>query len=164
MLSDKFQKIEEFLVLAAILAGVQSLQRNSVTRDQLKHLVELQREEFHQCVRAETEHLHNAISQMHSNVEKLSHDTHQVSERMGKLEGRISQSSGVGEPLRDHNDPAYAQIAFLDIPVESSVSPIFCFFVYGGSAHARNYGRLATTTAYKTHRHGTMTAMMKRRT
>ena len=117
MLSDKFQKIEEFLnapslheisapvpashenqLLAAILAGVQSLQRNSVTRDQLKHLVELQREEFHTYVRAETEPLHNAISQMHSNVEKLAHDTHQVSERMGKLEGRVSQSSGVGEP------------------------------------------------------------------
>ena len=97
------------------------MQRNSATRDQLKHLVELQREEFHTYVRAETEPLHNAISQMHSNVEKLSHDTHQVSERMGKLEGRISQSSGVGEPLRDHNDPAYAQIAFLYFPTESSV-------------------------------------------
>ena len=51
----------------------------------------------------------------------LSHDTHQVSERMSKLEGRISQSSGVGEPLRDHNDRAYATIAFLNFPTESSV-------------------------------------------
>ena len=90
VLWDRFQNIEEFLntpgipkpaapiptadgnpVLAAILAGVQNLQRNSVTRDQLKQFVELQREEFHTYVRAETEPLHNAISAIHSNVEKL---------------------------------------------------------------------------------------------
>ena len=74
-------------------------------------------------MRAETETLHTAVSQIHSNVDKLAHDTHQVALRMGKLESRVGrvQSSGVDEPLRDANDPAYAQIAFLNFPAESSV-------------------------------------------
>ena len=141
-LSEKFQRMEEFLntpgslepsapittsddnpVLAAILAGVQSLQRNSVTREQMKQLVELQREEFHTYVRAETEPLHNAVTELHCGVVKLSHDTHQASERITKLEGRVTQfqSSGAFEQVRDANDPAYKQIAFLNFPAESSV-------------------------------------------
>ena len=52
---------DEHPVLAAILAGVQDLQRSSVTREQLKHIVELQRAEIHTLVRAETEPLHSSF-------------------------------------------------------------------------------------------------------
>ena len=141
MLSEKFQKMDEFLnlpgsepsvpnpasdenpVLAAILAGVQNLQRNSVTRDQLKQFVDLQRQEFQTHVLAEKEPLHNAVTKIHSNMESLARDTHNVAERMSKIEGRVTQfqSAGIGEPLRDANDPAYSKIAFLNFPAESSV-------------------------------------------
>ena len=52
---------DEHPVLAAILAGVRDLQRSNVTRDQLKHFVELQRAEIHTLVRAETEPLHSSF-------------------------------------------------------------------------------------------------------
>ena len=114
---------DENPVLAAILAGVQNLQRNSVTRDQLKQFVDLQRQEFQTYVLAETEPLHNAVTKIHSNMESLARDTHNVAERMSKIEGRVTQfqSAGIGEPLRDANDPAYSKIAFLNFPAESSV-------------------------------------------
>ena len=58
-------------VLAAILAGVQNLQRTSVTRDNLKQLVDFQREEFMTMIRAETEPLHTAVGKFHSNLNNV---------------------------------------------------------------------------------------------
>ena len=72
MLNAKFQKFDEFLLttrgdeqtpmppsdenpmLPAIWPGVKHLERNFITRDNLKQLVDLQREEFLTLVRAET--------------------------------------------------------------------------------------------------------------
>ena len=82
---------DEHIVLAAILAGVQNLQRNYVTRDQMKQLVDLQRQEFLTLVRAETEPLHCAVNQLHSNARTIVHGTFQVSERMNTLENRVAQ-------------------------------------------------------------------------
>ena len=72
-------------------------------------------------MRAETKTLHNAVSEIHSNVEKFGRDIYQVAERMGKLESRAAQfqSAGIGEPRRDANDAAYSKIAFLNFLPES---------------------------------------------
>ena len=87
---------DEHPVLAAILAGVQDLQRSSVTRDQLKHFVELQRAEIHTLVCAETEPLHSAVEQIHANIGSLARDSNEVADRIKVLEQKVAsmQSSG----------------------------------------------------------------------
>ena len=140
-LESKFQKLDEFLnmaavdasppmpqsddnpVLAAILAGVQNLQRTSVTRDSLKQLVDFQREEFMTMIRAETEPLHTAVGQLHSNLNNVGRETYKLNARINAIESRVVQigNSGNHEPTRDASDPAYNQVAFLNFPEQSTV-------------------------------------------
>ena len=89
----------------------------------MKQFVDLQRQEFLTLVRAETEPLQCAVNQIHSNVRTIAHDTFQVSERMTTLENRVAQFQIAGSvgPVRDANDPAYSQIAFLNFPADSYV-------------------------------------------
>ena len=100
---------------------MQNLQRSSVTRDHLKQLVDLQRAEFHALVRAETEPLHNAVTQIHSSICGLARENNQMAERMRKMESRVEQFPGFQEPIRDAADPAYNQIAFVNFPQQSTV-------------------------------------------
>ena len=66
-------------------------------------------------MQAETTPLHRSVAAVVSEVKELQ-------QGIIRLEGRMSSSSTrVGEPLRDANDSAHAQIAFLNFPAESSV-------------------------------------------
>ena len=77
-------------VLAAILADAQQLQRNEMTRESLKQLVDLQRQEFLTMVRAEKEPLHAAISKIHSDVSTVARNHFQIGERVNTLESRMN--------------------------------------------------------------------------
>ena len=104
-------------ILHAILAGVKDLQRSSVTRDQLKQLVELQRAEFRSLVRAETEPLHTAVEQIHWSICMLAQENEQTEERMRKIESKVDQFQNASLPsptlLRaSPNDPGYKRLTF----------------------------------------------------
>ena len=104
-------------VFFAILAGVPDLQRSSVTHDQLKQLVELQRAEFQMLVRAETEPLNTAVEQIHSSICRLAQENEQTAERMRKIESKVDQfqNTSLPSPTRlrvSPNDPGYKRLTF----------------------------------------------------
>jgi len=132
VVAEKRQSLEEFLdaprdglplapplpgtadpTMLAILEGVNELRKNPVSKDALKQIVDLQRQEFQSVVQAENEPLHRAVSHLGQSYEQLAQDAVQQFDRIGRLESRFDALKVAG-PRKD--DSTFRKLAFIGIP------------------------------------------------
>ena len=109
----------------ALISGVNELRANAVTRQSLTQFYQLQSRAMQAYVQAETAPLHRGVAEIVSEVTQLTLGSVLNTERIGRLEGRLSQISTSGTESRaspnadNKNDANHCRISFKGFSTEN---------------------------------------------